>query len=86
MNPRIRHNHANVILGHTLVNTIVLQSDVVEVQRVVVQYYQLPIENMEIIFLLSYSNPFFFNSNKRLQVAYTHAHAYMWPSVPQGGQ
>ena len=23
--------------------------------------------------------------NKRFQVAYTHAHAYMWPPVPQGG-
>ena len=23
-------------------------------------------------------------NNKRLQVAYTHAHAYMWPPVPQG--
>ena len=23
-------------------------------------------------------------SNKRLQVAYTHAHAYMWAPVPQG--
>ena len=25
-------------------------------------------------------------TNKRLQVAYTHAHAYMWPPVPQGSQ
>ena len=24
--------------------------------------------------------------NKRLQVAYTHAHAYMWAPVPQGSQ
>ena len=23
---------------------------------------------------------------KRLQVAYTHAHAYMWPPVPHGSQ
>ena len=26
------------------------------------------------------------NKNKRLQVAYTHAHAYMWALVPQGSQ
>ena len=25
-------------------------------------------------------------SNKRLQVAYTHAHAYTWAPVPQGSQ
>ena len=24
--------------------------------------------------------------NKRLQVAYTHAHAYVWAPVPQGSQ
>ena len=26
------------------------------------------------------------NNNKRLQVAFTHAHAYMWALVPQGSQ
>ena len=26
------------------------------------------------------------NYNKRLQVAYTHAHAYVWAPVPQGSQ
>ena len=26
------------------------------------------------------------NNNKRLQVAYTHAHAYMWALIPQGSQ
>ena len=25
-------------------------------------------------------------TNKRLQVAYTHAHAYMWAPVPQGSR
>ena len=27
-----------------------------------------------------------FKTNKRLQVAYTHAHAYMWAPVPQGSK
>ena len=38
------------------------------------------------LFILLNSAQVQFNNNKRLQVAYTHAHVYMWAPVPQGSQ